>query len=542
MATESDDDSRLMEFVLMKLKFYDSPSGESTGVLPNFARVTAFRTAGVVMNVFLLDPIARLLSAFVWVSSTNTIGLYALPDWDKPEYIFVDTGIECVCYRLHHSLVRLTQIYQVTSSNWSCILYERNIVIHCEESERAYQYFYPLHLLQMFSKPLKSPTDIPEISYMVSPAKTLCKRFLFPHKSELALPPSLLGPDLPVPAFLLPPILPVPPATTAMNGTAAVAPTSTSVSATATPSLVPLPQHPNPFPFPPWCPDSAHFVRQWWPSLPSIPRVSCTVVLLAAHDQETHRTRFVLAQHYFKVPLDRGEWVDGAVKELAHRLVGKPHRLNRIEGEEREQGRGVEDGTRGSSRSGSERGAEEDEEAVSPGLVSGSRSPGGDSSEASGSGEGKVGGDDGDDEGLMHLWYVSMPFEVVCVVDGTDEDDIDEGGLAERPRPLVAVDFGHAVWIEFVDNEDDVTRPRPADSEAKWLRFVTFPPFGEEARGGGGGVGDHTRWAKTGGEVRTLEIPDDLDLDCVETINIDQSQGAVILSVRDGKIFILCYE
>ena len=109
MPIESDDDSRLMEFVLMKLKFYDSPSGESTGMPPNFARVTAFRTAGVVMNVFLLDPIARLLSAFVWVSSTNTIGLYALPDWDKLEYVFVDTGIECVCSHLHPHPVHLTQ-------------------------------------------------------------------------------------------------------------------------------------------------------------------------------------------------------------------------------------------------------------------------------------------------------------------------------------------------------------------------------------------------------------------------------------------------
>ena len=44
------------------------------------------------------------------------------------------------------------------------------------------------------------------------------------------------------------------------------------------------------------------------------------------------------------------------------------------------------------------------------------------------------------------------------------------------------------------------------------------------------------------GTVRTLEIPDELDLDTVETINIDQSQGAVIISVKEGKIFILCYE
>ena len=36
----------------------------------------------------------------------------------------------------------------------------------------------------------------------------------------------------------------------------------------------------------------------------------------------------------------------------------------------------------------------------------------------------------------MHLWYVSMPFEVVCVVDGTDEEDIDEG-----PLPIYSILF-----------------------------------------------------------------------------------------------------
>ena len=41
------------------------------------------------------------------------------------------------------------------------------------------------------------------------------------------------------------------------------------------------------------------------------------------------------------------------------------------------------------------------------------------------------------------------------------------------------------------------------------------------------------------GEVRTLEVPDELELSAVETINIDQSQGAVILSDSDGRIFIL---
>ena len=90
------DDDRIMKFVLMKLTFSDGPSGESSPYPPIFSYVTEFRTTGVVMNVFLLDPSERLLSAFIWVSTSNTIGLYALPDWDKKEYVFIDTGIECV--------------------------------------------------------------------------------------------------------------------------------------------------------------------------------------------------------------------------------------------------------------------------------------------------------------------------------------------------------------------------------------------------------------------------------------------------------------
>lgn len=85
-----------MEFVLMRLTFSDPPSGESSADKPVFSRVTEFRTTGVVMNIFLLDPAERLLSAFVWVASSNTIGLYALLDWSRREYVFLDTGIEYV--------------------------------------------------------------------------------------------------------------------------------------------------------------------------------------------------------------------------------------------------------------------------------------------------------------------------------------------------------------------------------------------------------------------------------------------------------------
>ncbi|KAF5374676.1 hypothetical protein D9615_008984 [Tricholomella constricta] len=498
------DDERAMEFVLMRLKFSDSPSGESSSTPPVFSHVTDFKTAGVVMNVFLLDPTARLLSAFVWVSSTNTIGLYALPDWDKPEYVFIDTGIECV-----------------PSSNWSCILYERNIVIHCEESDGAYQYFYPLHLLQAFTKRSKSKHDAPYISYSVSPAKTLTRKFIFPSLKNDLVPALEAGQTDPGTVAALDAAAPTP-STDTVNGSETTGILSTSLSptpapqlngtaststalTTTTPAALPPPQeqppNPNPFPFPPWCPDSAHFVRQWWPSLPSIPRVSCTVVLLSSHDQVTHRTRFILAQHYFRVPLTHGEWVPGGITQLQHRLIGTPHTLRKPDETEVQNGDAA---FASSSKAPSTREREAAEEEIK-------------------------------DDALMHLWYVSTPFEVYCVPDGADDDE-DAG---DRPRPLVAVDFGHAVWIEFVENEDDPTRPRTDEPDAKWLRFVTFPPFGEDLeKVGEGGAA----WSQSGGVVRTLDIPDELDLDTVETINIDQSQGAVILSVKDGKIFILCYE
>lgn len=85
-----------MQFVLMQLQFPESHGQGTDTETPAFSRLATFNTLGVVMNVFLLDPATRLLSAFVWVSTTNTIGLYTLLDWDKREYVFIDTGIECV--------------------------------------------------------------------------------------------------------------------------------------------------------------------------------------------------------------------------------------------------------------------------------------------------------------------------------------------------------------------------------------------------------------------------------------------------------------
>lgn len=92
---------------------FESTSQPTLEPKPIFFPLTSFHTTGVVMNVFLLDPPRRLLSAFVWVASSNTIGeklkernsgphadrtlgLYVLLDWAKDEYIFVDTGVGCV--------------------------------------------------------------------------------------------------------------------------------------------------------------------------------------------------------------------------------------------------------------------------------------------------------------------------------------------------------------------------------------------------------------------------------------------------------------
>ena len=137
--------------------------------------------------------------------------------------------------------------------------------------------------------------------------------------------------------------------------------------------LVPIVQSPdNPYPFPPRYSESAHFVRQWWPTFPGVPRLSCAVVLLAAHNLAMHRTRFVLAQHYFSVLITYDTAPDSV--------------------------------TLGSSM-------------------------------------------ENDDE-MLHIWYVSTPFEDICVLNSPAENG-DEEDARGRPRPLVAVDFGHAVWVEY---------------------------------------------------------------------------------------------
>ena len=229
--------------------------------------------------------------------------------------------------------------------------------------------------------------------------------------------------------------------------------------------------------------------------------------LLAEHDPEGHPVNFIIAQHYFDVPVSGGKVVS----------QGKYQRQRHTE----LQADGVPPAPNG---------------AINDGRADNTRPAGAD---AVGSSSAPSDQNPKADEGkpIARMWFVSNTFEAVCSV---EEEEENEGGelVVGKCRPLVAIDFGHATWIEYV--------PQPDGTKAKKLRFVSFPPVvmdedgvtkpkkGEE---GTFGLEDETE-----GRVKTLPIPDELDIDKVETINLDQSQGAILLSVEGGKVFILCYD
>jgi len=80
------------DYVVMQIDFpLDGPNPK-----PTFTTLSSFSIPGPVMNVFLLDPIQKLFAAFIFLGGPQDIGLYCLPNWDKPEYIFIDTCIQCV--------------------------------------------------------------------------------------------------------------------------------------------------------------------------------------------------------------------------------------------------------------------------------------------------------------------------------------------------------------------------------------------------------------------------------------------------------------
>ena len=208
---------------------------------------------------------------------------------------------------------------------------------------------------------------------------------------------------------------------------------------------------------------SAHFVRQWWPTLPYAERIgrrSCTIILLAhqlpppqgdaQYQDGTHV--FTIAQHYFSIPLYKEQ---------------------------------------------------------------------------------------------LHWWYVQQPFEIVCYPHITTpaggiapafEANVDEGeggaageNAADLPPnthivPLIAVDFGCVVWVEYTQ----------IGGEEKRLRFVSFPTIDVDR--------EDESFGSLDSKVRTLDTPPEVNLSHVCHIGVDQSQGTVILGVTNGKVFIIRYE
>jgi len=345
------------------------------------------------MNVFLLDTARRFLAAFVHIAETDCIGLYCLLDWNKEEYVFIDTNINCYF-----------------PSNWSCIVSNDQIVIHCEDRERISQHCYPLELLRKYLQ--ASSSSLPRAFDIVPAPRVLTRPFLFPPSYDAA---------------------------------------SSPLSSNR------------------WYPESAHFVRQWWPTLPSVPKLSCTVFLLAEDHPSGRPIHFVLAQHYFDVPISGGiekrDTEEGELSPRAEPLVddGKP---------------------------------------------------------------------------IARMWFISTPFEPVCEIE--EEETPDDEGVAAvgKCRPLVAIDFGHAAWIEWVEQSDG--------KKIKQLRFVSFPPVLMDGNGVTKVEHEEGNYygleAEVEGRVHTLQVPQELDMDSVETINLDQSQGAILLSVKGGNVFILCYD
>lgn len=63
---------------------------------PIFSTLSSFTVPEQVMNVFMLDATQRLLAAFVYIPETERIGLYCMLDWDRAEFVFINTCIPCV--------------------------------------------------------------------------------------------------------------------------------------------------------------------------------------------------------------------------------------------------------------------------------------------------------------------------------------------------------------------------------------------------------------------------------------------------------------
>ena len=88
---------RLWNLELRQIHFPGQKPDSEEQMNPSFStlRVGSFKTLGIVMNVFLLDPEAPLLAWFVWIRRSNS-GLYVAFDWYKEEHYLCATGVSSI--------------------------------------------------------------------------------------------------------------------------------------------------------------------------------------------------------------------------------------------------------------------------------------------------------------------------------------------------------------------------------------------------------------------------------------------------------------
>ena len=237
---------------MMQVHFPELKSDSVEQINPSLSTLRLFKTLGIVMNVFLLDPEVRLLAGFVWISRSNSISLYVL----------FRLGQGRICFgRCQHPMCESivsrspcdiftdssTRLSQTNPANQSCILCDGSIVIHSEKATFACRHFFPLSILTQHITPsIPSPSFVPQITTRLNPARFVTRNITFP-----ILPPDsyvlpfrhpivhniiIAGPENQVHPIILPQVEDLTPATD---------------------ESIP----PNPWSDKLWYPESAHFVR-----------------------------------------------------------------------------------------------------------------------------------------------------------------------------------------------------------------------------------------------------------------------------------------
>lgn len=303
------------------------------------------------------------------------------------------------------------------------------------------------------------------------------------------------------------------------------------------PKLVPPPRtvdYPfikNKHPFEDYQVQSSHFVRQWWPTLPhihNIRRRSCTIVLLTMRVPEGLQALpdapppgvhlFTIAQHYFSIPLQREQLRWWYVREpfeivcVPHVTIGED--IGDLEDElELVQGPIAEENENMGALANLLQAADGLVNNVANYLYGGNVNEEIDALNENGAAA--------DDEAYVHVHAHEHEHG-----DADPADDLDELSASVHIIPLIAVDFGCAVWLEYV----------AFGSDEKRLRFVTFPPVDVDR-------GAHNfDCLSASGAVRTLDVPPEIDLGKVCHVGIDQAQGSVILGLSMNQVYIMRYD